>query len=123
MPLDTLKIAKSMEAAGMPRPQSEALATVLQDEYFSQLVTSVDLGAAVDRLETKIEGVEERLNHRIDTLGVKIDSVAQRMDSKVDSVGSRLSSRIDSVEARLLMMQWMLGLNLALLWLATRVLA
>ena len=125
MPLDTLRIAKQMEAAGMPRPQSEALANVLKDEYFDQLVTNSDLGVAVDRLETKIEAVEQRLEAKIGAveqrLEAKIEAVEQRLeakiaalDSKIDTVASRLGSRIDSLEARMQMMQWMVGLNLAI---------
>ena len=102
MPFDTLKIAKQMEAAGMPRPQSEALATVLQDEFDDQIVTNQDLGVAVDRLESRIDAVDTKLSARID--GV---------ESKIDAVRTELGSRIGSVEARLTMMQWMLGLNFA----------
>ena len=40
MTLNTLKIAKRMEEAGMPRPQCEALATALNDEVSSNLVTN-----------------------------------------------------------------------------------
>ncbi len=102
MPLDTLKIAKQMEAAGMPRQQSEALAAVLQEENFANLVTNSDLGVAVDRLESRIEAVEQRLEAKIAAL-----------DSKIDRVEARLGGRIDAVEARLQMLQWIVGLNLA----------
>ena len=96
MPLDTLRVAKQMEAAGMPRSQSEALAAVLNEEFVGQVVTNSDLGVAVDRLETKIEGAE------------------QRLEAKIDHVDANQSARSDGIEQRLQMLQWMLGLVIAL---------
>ena len=87
MTLNTLKIAKRMEEAGMPRPQCEALATALNDEVSSNLVTNSDLGVAVDRLETKIEGVEQRLDARIDRLDDKIDASLVRVENTMWKVG------------------------------------
>ena len=117
MPLDTLKVAKQMEAAGMPRSQSEALAAVLNEEFVGQVVTNSDLGVAVDRLETRIEAAEERLN-------AKIEAVEERLNGKIEAVEERLNARIAAVDAkidatsarhdaRLQMMQWMMGLNFA----------
>ena len=102
MTLNTLKIAKRMEAAGMPRQQSEALADALDDEVTSNFVTNTDLGVAVDRLETKIEGVEQRLTARI-------DGVEQRLEAKIDAVAQRLDARIDSSLVRVENTMWKVG--------------
>ena len=125
MPFDTLKIAKQMEAAGMPRPQCEALANVLQDEYYGQLVTSTDLGAAVDRLEATIEASEQRLNSKIEAVEIKLEAAKSELNNKIDGTKVELNNKIDlavsdlggrinALDARMTMMQWMMGLVIAL---------
>ena len=106
MPLDTLKVAKQMEAAGMPRSQSEALAAVLNEEFVGQVVTNSDLGVAVDRLETRIEAAEERLN-------AKIEAVEERLNARIAAVDAKIDATSARHDARLQMMQWMMGLNFA----------
>jgi hypothetical protein len=54
MSLNTLKIARRLQEAGMPAQQSEAFAIILDEEVRSDLVTSAELDAAVDRLEAKL---------------------------------------------------------------------
>ena len=110
MTLNTLKIAKRMQDAGMPREQSEALATVLDEDVGIDLVTHADLGAAVDRLESRMDRLEQRLDS-------KIDGVEQRLDGKIDAVSQILGGRIDrlddKIDASLLRVEntmWRVGL-------------
>ena len=86
MTVDTLGYMKRLEAAGVPRAQAEAHAEALRDEIAPQLVTSTDLGAAVDRLEGKIEALD-----------VKIDTVAERLDAKIDTKIDHLETRIEAL--------------------------
>lgn len=95
MQIDTLKVSSQMETSGMPRRQCEALAVALQNEIVAELVTSADLGAAVDRMETGRE------------------TAVIKLEAKIDRESARLDGRLSTVEARLQMMQWMVGLNLA----------
>ena len=86
MTFDTLSYVKRLEAAGVPRAQAEAHAEAFRDDIVPQLVTSTDLGHAVDRLETRIDAVEQRLGARIDGLDVKIDGVEQRLETKIEAM-------------------------------------
>lgn len=94
MSVDTLSYVKRLEAAGVPRPQAEAHAEALRDEVAPQLATSVDLGAAVDRLEGKIEAAELRLD-------AKIEASAARLEAKIESTEARLDGRIDRLETKI----------------------
>jgi hypothetical protein len=56
--LDTLKIAKRLEAAGMEPRAAEALAEVLHDREQAtdqRLATKADLEAGLNRLEARVE--------------------------------------------------------------------
>jgi hypothetical protein len=53
MAIDTLTVARKLEAAGTPRPQAEALAEVLREaeaESLANLVTKADLALLEQRL-------------------------------------------------------------------------
>lgn len=96
MSIDTLKLARTMEAAGMPKPQSEALATVLRENVITDLVTNHDLGTAVDRLEghvdTKIEREVNRLDHKIDLVVSDIKGDIKRLDDKIEAAVVRMEA-------------------------------
>jgi DNA-binding transcriptional MerR regulator len=100
--MNTLKIAKRMQDAGMSPQQSEALANVLDEEVHGDLVTSVELGASVDRLETKIDALEERLES-------KIDALEGRLEAKIDAVEGRLEAKIDNSLVRMENTMWKVG--------------
>jgi tetrahydromethanopterin S-methyltransferase subunit G len=61
--------------------------------------------AQVDRLGSKIDGVDQRLGSRIDGLdqkfGIKIDSVDQRLGSKIDGLDQKLGGRIDGLDQKI----------------------
>ena len=72
-------------------------------------MTNSDLGVAVDRLESKIEAVDTKIDAVAARLEGKIEPVETRLGSRIDG----LSSRIDGVEVQMRMLQWMVGLNFA----------
>ena len=94
MTIDTLKVAKAMEDAGMPRSQSEALAKALRDEVMSDLVTNDDLGAAVDRLEGKVEAEVNRLEG-------KVEAQVNWLEGKIEAQGAGLRAEIAEVRAEI----------------------
>ena len=53
-----------------------------------------DMNSRIGELNSRIDGVEERLNSRI-------DGVEERLNSRIDGVEERLNSRIDGVETRM----------------------
>ena len=95
--VDTLRIARNLEAAGVERRQAEAHAEALRvvaDASREDLATKGDiamLGAKIERLEGRIDGLEGR-----------IDGVEGRIDG--------LAGRIDGVHRELVTIRWSLGL-------------
>ena len=79
---DTLDYARKLEMAGVAAPQAEAQARVLA-EALSQAVASPDdlkvlessLGSRISSLDAKIDGVESRLEARIDKVGSSVDTL------------------------------------------------
>ena len=53
-----------------------------------------DMNSRIGELNSRIDGVEERLNSRI-------DGVEERLNSRIDGVEEGLNSRIDGVETRM----------------------
>ena len=51
--IDTLKLAKNLQSAGMSTAQAEGIAEALRDAQ-SDYITKADLDAAVSKLEAKI---------------------------------------------------------------------
>ena len=64
-----------------------------------------EVKAGMQRLDQKIDGVEQHLSAKIDAvdqrLSAKIDGVDQRLSVKIDAVDQRLSAKIDAVDQRL----------------------
>ena len=102
--VDTLRIARNLEAAGVERRQAEAHAEALRvvaDASREDLATKGDiamLGAKIERLEGRIDGLEGR----IDGLEGRIDGVEGRIDG--------LAGRIDGLHRELVTIRWSLGL-------------
>ena len=95
--VDTLRIARNLEAAGVERRQAEAHAEALRvvaDASREDLATKGDiamLGAKIERLEGRIDGLEGR-----------IDGLEGRIDG--------LEGRIDGLHRELVTIRWSLGL-------------
>ena len=116
--VDTLRIARNLEAAGVERRQAEAHAEALRvvaDASREDLATKGDiamLGAKVERLEGRIDGLEGRidgLEGRIDGLAGQIDGLEGRIDG-VEGRIDGLAGRIDGVHRELVTIRWSLGL-------------
>jgi hypothetical protein len=60
----------------------------------TSLGTLFYLGARIDSLGNRVEGLGDSLNGRIDALGA-------RLDGRIDSLEARMDSRFDSLETRL----------------------
>ena len=137
--VDTLRIARNLEAAGVERRQAEAHAEALRvvaDASREDLATKGDiamLGAKIERLEGRIDGLEGRIDGlegridglegridgvegRIDGLAVQIDGLAARIDGlerRTDGLEGRidgLAGRIDGIHRELVTIRWALGL-------------
>jgi phage host-nuclease inhibitor protein Gam len=94
MTVDTLEIARKLEAAGVDRRQAEAISEAIRDG------SRGDLDEAVTRLEDKISSeiarLEGKLASEIARLEGKFASEFSRIEGKLDTGLSRLEARIDA---------------------------
>lgn len=70
--LDTLKIAKQLEAAHLSVEQAEAIATAIAEVASGELATKADLKDLEMRLSDKIVGVRTDLMDRMDLWAERI---------------------------------------------------
>ena len=109
--VDTLRIARNLEAAGVERRQAEAHAEALRvvaDASREDLATKGDiamLGAKIERLEGRIDG----LAGQIDGLEGRIDGLEGRIDGLEGHIDG-LAGRIDGLHRELVTIRWSLGL-------------
>ena len=62
-----------------------------------------------DRIETRIDKLEARLDDRIDKLEIRFDKLEARLDDRID----KLEARFDKLEARIdTNTRWMIGISL-----------
>ncbi len=87
MLIDTLKIAKRLEAANLSTEQAEAIATSIAEVATSELVTKADLQEVETRVSDKIIGVRIDLIDRIESLTERINTVRDRISWTVIGVG------------------------------------
>jgi hypothetical protein len=66
---DSLGYAQKLRAVGVPSEQAETEAALVRDEVLSLTATKGDLLSVEQRLDTKIDRVEERLRAEIHLLG------------------------------------------------------
>jgi len=105
MTIDTLEIARELEAAGLDRKLAEAHAGVLLRAVTGAAASKADLENAVLRLEAKIDGDISRLEAKVDgdisRLEAKIDGDMSRLEAKIDGDMSRLEAKSDRDMSRL----------------------
>lgn len=77
--LDTLRYSKRLQSAGFSQEQAEAQAEALRDEISESVVTREQLASTEQRLDAKIEGVEQRLSAEIRQLSTEIKSLRWMM--------------------------------------------
>ena len=77
--LDTLKIAKQLEAANLSKEQAEAIATAIAEVALGELATKADLQG----IEARLQSLEARLGDKL--TGVRIDVI-----DRIDAVTERI---------------------------------
>jgi hypothetical protein len=93
MSFNTLDAVRRIEAAGIARPQAEAIVD--------------EIAAAQEELFTKADGLalEERLETKIDAL---------RLSTKADHEALRLSTKADIESAKAQLVMWLIGAMIAI---------
>jgi len=89
---DTLKFVKTLEAAGVPPQQAEAMSAAVRDSHeTAELATKGDLRELEMRTDSKFELLRKDIN-----------SFEQRIDSKMESLEQRIGSKMESLEQRMI---------------------
>ena len=78
--LNTLRYARALKNAGVGAQQAEAMAEALDTEMTGELASKVD----IERLDAKIEHLDEKLTGRIDHLDEKLTG---RIDNLRTTIG------------------------------------
>jgi DNA repair exonuclease SbcCD ATPase subunit len=62
-----------------------------------------------DRIETRIDKLEARLDDRIDKLEARIDKLEARLDDRIDKLEARIDGLTQKIETNT---RWMIGISL-----------
>jgi len=62
-----------------------------------------------DRIETRIDKLEARLDDRIDKLEARIDKLEARLDDRIDKLEARIDGLTQKIETNT---KWMIGISL-----------
>jgi hypothetical protein len=93
---DTHKFVKSLEAAGLPEAQAEAISlAVRESQDGADLATKADLREYESAIRIDLEKLE------------------QRLDSKIEKLELRIDARFAEVSGKFALLQWMMGLLIA----------
>ena len=99
---NAIDYAQQLEAAGVPRAQAEVHAKMLTLALVSCAASRADLAALGEKLNCRIDAVQQELTSRIDAvkqeLTSRIDSVKQELTSRMDSLEQKFDSRFDALE-------------------------
>lgn len=91
---DTARFRDRLTSSGMPDAQARAVTEGFEEALRDATATKGDVERQGNRLDAKIDAVEQRLD-------AKIDGVEQRLDAKIDAMGQRLDASIDRLGARI----------------------
>ena len=128
MPTIDLDLYDALKAANVPDDKARAAAAALRrtvEETRQDLVSNTDLGNAVDRLESHTAAAEFRVDSKIEKVGHELSGDIQSLAAEIKTVDQSLTAeikavdvKIDAVERRLdgklTMLQWVVGLNVAI---------
>ena len=87
MLIDTLKLAKQLEAAHLSTEQAEAIATAIAEVASGELATKADLQSLESRLSDKIVGVRIDVIDRLESVTERINAVRDRVTWAVVGIG------------------------------------
>ena len=88
--IDTRKAFRRLqEEGGFSDAQADAIVDIFTD-VDEQVATKGD----IERLDSKIESLEERMNQRFEAL-------EERMDQRFEAMGAEIDQRFESVEERM----------------------
>ena len=97
---DTLAIARSLEAAGIEAEKADAFVEAVARST-GKFVTVERFDAAVEKLDTRIDGVRTELLTRMDGLEARIDAVRTELLAGIDTVRTEMQASIKAVRTEM----------------------
>lgn len=99
--VDTLKLARRLQDAGLERPVAEAMAEAFAETTIETVATKQDLREQVAILRAEIEASADRLNARMDalagTLHAEVQGTADRLNAGTDGLAKSLNAGMDGL--------------------------
>jgi hypothetical protein len=99
--VDTLKLAKRLEDAGLERPVAEAMAEAFAESTVETVATKQDLREQVGILRAELGATADRLNARMDglagTLRAEIEGSADRLNARMDGLAGTLRAEMQAL--------------------------
>lgn len=120
---DTLKAAKSLQAAGFDERQAEAVVATVGGAVEDVFVTRADLQSALQpfatrkdlamaleaqdgRFDKKLESLSASVDQRLNALSTSVDqrleTMSVRFDEKLDALSNRVDTQIRALDAKIL---------------------
>jgi uncharacterized protein YlxW (UPF0749 family) len=83
MSIDTLAYSKTLEGAGLDRKSAEARAKALTQHILPDLLTKADLDQAIEKLDNRINKLENRLDQAVERLENRMDLAVERAEHRI----------------------------------------
>ena len=95
--------------AGLRTHVGEAVANTLMEHLPPGGWYDVARTGDFDRIETRIDKLEARLDDRIDKLEARLDKLEARLDDRIDKLEARIDGLTQKIETNT---KWMIGISL-----------
>ena len=108
---DTLRAAKSLQAAGFDERQAEAVVAAVGTALEDNLVTRFELREALRPLATRedlamaLEAQDRRYQEQLEALSArtdeKLEALSSRIDEKIEASNSRTDEKLEALSSRI----------------------
>ena len=95
--------------SGLQKSVGEAVANTLMEHLPPGGWYDVARTGDFDRLETRIDKLEARLDDRIDKLEIRFDKLEARLDDRIDKLEIRIDKLAQKIDTNT---RWMIGISL-----------
>ena len=104
MSFNALKYVKELREVGVSQEQAEVQAKglqLVQDDLLADLPTKQDLERGLNGLETKLDTKINKLDTKINNLESKLDTKINKLDTKINNLETKLDTKINNLETKL----------------------
>ena len=117
--LDTLKLTKRLEGAGLERPVAEAMAEAFAESTAETVATKDDLRHEVENLRTEMHALGAQLRTEMDALGsqlrTEMDALGSQLRAEMSALGSGLRTEMNGLRTEMQTFRWQVIAAVALM--------